>query len=79
MKTTKDLAKKLISKNAGFRYTYKINNTTFEICEFNDCKGWALNEYNLNNVLINSYGYDGLLLRECKQMIVMQWNEDQIK
>ena len=76
MKTSKDLLKKLVSKNAGFKYVYKINNTRFEICEFNNSKGWCLNEYNVNTEeLIDSYGHEGLLLRQCKKMILMQWNK----
>ena len=75
MKTSKDLAKKLVSKNAGYSYTYIINNTRFEICEFNNQKGWCLNEYRIgSDVCINSYGYEGLLLRDCKSMILSQWN-----
>jgi len=76
MKTFKDLAKKLVSKQAGFEYVYVINNTRFEICEFNDQKGWCLNEYRVDtDEYIDAYGHDGLLLRDCKTMILSQWNE----
>lgn len=88
MKTLKDLNKNLTKKESGFNYTYEINNTLFEINEFNGQKGWCLNEsrkvvketqsenkYSLKN----SYGYEGLTLRECKQMILMQWNNEGIK
>jgi len=75
MKTFKDLSKKLVSKIPAHRYVYVINNTRFEICEFNNCKGWCLNEYRVStDELIDSYGY-GLLLRDCKNMILAQWNE----
>lgn len=77
--TNKDLAKKLVSKVAGCSYVYEINNTRFEICEFNNFKGWCLNEYTLsclgNMQLVNSCGYNGFLLRECKESILNQWNE----
>ena len=78
MKTSKDLNKQLVSKNAGFNYVYEINTTRFEINEFNGCKGWCVNEYVLTSLgnmeLVNTYGYEGLLLRECKEMILDQWN-----
>jgi len=76
--TSRDLAKKLVLKDPGYKYVYKINNSRFEICEFNDCKGWCLNEYTLsclgNMELVSAYGYEGFLLRECKEMILNQWN-----
>ena len=76
MKTFKDLSKKLVSKIAGHRYVYVINNTRFEICEFNNGKGWCLNEYRVStDEYIDGYGYEGFLLRDCKTMIMSQWNE----
>ncbi len=86
MKTLKDLKEKLTFKEAGYKYVYEINNTRFEINEFNYNKGWCLNEYveytnegKKDYMLIDSYGYEGLLLRDCKFMIVQQWNEGKIK
>jgi len=80
--TSKDLAKKLVSKDAGYKYVYEINNTRFEICEYNECKGWCLNTYVLsclgNMELRDSYGHEGYLLRECKYSILRQWNNNQI-
>jgi hypothetical protein len=78
MKTLKDLNKKLTLKNAGYNYTYKIENTIFEINEFNSQKGWCLNE-KLGGFLVDSYGYEGLTLSECKEMILMSWNSNSIK
>jgi len=78
----------LVSKKAGFNYTYEINNTRFEINEFNDQRGWCLNEYKKGAensfwagewLLTDSYGYNGLTLKECKEMIVMNWNSNDIK
>ena len=77
MKNLKDLRSKLISKKAGFEYIYRINNRRFEICEFNNQKGWCLNEY-IGEELVDSYGYEGLLLGECKGMILMSWNDGQL-
>lgn len=77
MKNLKDLRSKLISKKAGFEYIYCINDRRFEICEFNNQKGWCLNEY-IRGQLVNSYGYEGFLLRECKDMILMSWNDGQL-
>lgn len=88
MKTIKDLNKMLVSKQAGFNYTYEINNTRFEINEFNDQRGWALNEfkkcpenslYSGEWLLTDSYGYNGLTLKDCKEMILMNWNSNDIK
>lgn len=70
----KDLKKYLVYKNAGFNYHYIIGDYKYEINEFNDQKGWALNTYKKYKdewYLENSYGYEGLTLRECKEMIVM--------
>lgn len=78
MKTLKDLNKKLISKKSGYNYTYKINNTTFKIDEFNNQKGWCLNEF-LHCDILNSYGHNGLTLKDCKEMILMAWNENRIR
>ena len=88
MKTIKNLNEKLVSKKPGFNYSYEINNTKFEINEFNGNKGWALNEFKkgatnskFNNelFLVSSYGYNGLTLKECKEMILMNWNNNNIK
>ena len=70
----KDLKKYLVYKYAGFNYHYIIGDYKYEINEFNDQKGWALNTYKKYKDewhLIDSYGYEGLTLRECKEMIVM--------
>lgn len=76
MKTFKDLAKKLVSKEAGYNYVYIINNTRFEICEFNGQKGWCLNEYRIStDEYVGGYGYEGQLLKDCKNMILSAWNE----
>jgi hypothetical protein len=77
MKNLKNLRGKLISKDVGFQYIYLINDTRFEICEFNYQKGWCLNEYR-GEELVHSYGYEGLLLRECKAMILMAWNNGEL-
>ena len=88
IKTTKDLAKKLTEKIGGRHYIYEIGNMRYEICEFNDGKGWCLNEYKAIKPspnfpkgwkYIDAYGYDGLLLRECKDMILGYWNRGEIK
>lgn len=88
MRTIKNLNEKLVSKKSGFNYSYEINNTKFEINEYNGNKGWALNEFqkgaansNFNNewLLVSSYGYNGLTLKECKEMILMNWNNNNIK
>jgi len=86
MKTLKHLKEKLTFKEVGYTYVYEINNTRFEINEFNYNKGWCLNEYvqftyegQKNYELVDSYGYEGLLLRDCKNMIVRQWNNGEIK
>jgi hypothetical protein len=71
----KDLKKYLVYKYAGFNYHYIIGDYKYEINEFNDQKGWALNTYKKYKGewhLIDSYGYEGLTLRECKEMIVME-------
>jgi hypothetical protein len=71
----KDLKKYLVYKYAGFNYHYIIGDYKYEINEFNDQKGWALNTYEKYKGewhLIDSYGYEGLTLRECKEMIVME-------
>jgi hypothetical protein len=75
MKTLKDLAKALTSKESGYNYTYTINGTIHSIDEFNDCKGWCYNQYSVNGSLLDSYGYNGLTLKECKLMILASWNE----
>ena len=76
MKTFRDLSKKLVSKIAGHGYVYVINDTRFEICEFDNGKGWCLNEYRVStDEYIDGYGYEGFLLRDCKTMIMSQWNE----
>lgn len=79
MKNSKDLRKQLVSKITGIKYVYEINTTRFEICEYNDSKGWCLNTYELsclgNMELTECYGHDGFLLRECKESILNQWNE----
>ena len=78
----KDLNKYLVYKYAGFNYHYIIGNYKFEINEFNDRKGWALNtykKYNDNWSLIDSYGYAGLTLKECKQMILQEIKQQDIK
>ena len=83
MKTSKDLNKQLVSKNAGFKYVYEIENTRFEICEYNECRGWCLNTYELsclgNMELKDSCGYEGFLLRDCKSTILSLWNSNEIK
>jgi len=71
----KDLKKYLVYKKAGFSYHYIFDIWKYEINEFNDQKGWALNTYKKYKDewhLIESYGYEGLTLRECKEMIVME-------
>jgi len=82
MKTFKDLRSKLVSKKAGSEYVYRINNTRYEICEFNCNKGWCLNEYReherYGEELVDSYGYEGLLLKDCKEMILLAWNNNEI-
>ena len=58
-----------------FSYHYIFDIWKYEINEFNDQKGWALNTYKKYKGewhLIDSYGYEGLTLRECKEMIVME-------
>jgi hypothetical protein len=88
MKTIKNLNEKLVSKKSGFNYSYEINNTKFEINEYNGNKGWALNlfqkgaansKFNNEWLLVSSYGYNGLTLKECKEMILMDWNNNNIK
>jgi hypothetical protein len=73
----KDLNKYLVHKQAGFNYHYIIGDYKFEINEFNDRKGWALNTYKKSKInddwnLIDSYGYAGFTLRECKYMILQE-------
>lgn len=77
MKTIKDLRKKLTDKKGGCYYNYKIGDYTFNISEFNNNRGWCLNTYK-NEEIIDSYGYNGLTLRECKEMILMEWNAKRI-
>jgi hypothetical protein len=83
MKTIKDLNKNLISKVSGSSYVYEIENVKFSINEYNGNKGWCLNEYQkaaksssfANEwFLVNSYGYEGLTLKSCKEMILLNWN-----
>ena len=80
MKAIKDLNKQLVSKKSGSYYMYEVNNKRYSINEFNNNKGWCLNEYKFipqynEWTLVDSYGYNGLTLKECKQMIVNSWNE----
>lgn len=84
MTTLKDLNKKLISKVSGSSYIYEINNKRYSINEFNGNRGWCLNEYqkgakssSFSNewFVVNSYGYNGLTLKECKEMILMDCNQ----
>lgn len=83
MKTIKDLNKKLVRKESGIVYVYVINNSKFEIHEFNDCKGWCLNSFekykDYDYQLVDSYGYNGFTLKECKNMILLVWNMGEIK
>jgi hypothetical protein len=75
IKDIKDLNKYLVYKYAGFNYHYLIGDLKFEINEFNDQKGWALNTYEKYRNewhLVDSYGYEGFTLRECKQMILQE-------
>jgi hypothetical protein len=85
MKTLKDLNKNLISKVSGSNYNYQINDKKFSINEFNGNKGWCLNEFkkgaessNFANewFLVNSYGYNGLTLKQCKEMILININNN---
>lgn len=78
MKTIKDLRKKLTQKKGGSYYIYKIAEYTFRINEFNNNRGWCLNTYKNQN-LIDSYGHNGLTLKECKQMILTAWNTEILK
>ena len=78
----KDLNKYLVYKYAGFHYHYVIGDYKFEINEFNDRKGWALNtykKYNDNWEFIDSYGYEGLTLKECKEMILQEIKQKDIR
>jgi hypothetical protein len=84
----KDLNKMLVSKKAGSSYIYEINSTKFEINEFNCNRGWCLNEFTKGAessfwkdewLLRDSYGYNGLTLKDCKEMILMNWNSNSIK
>lgn len=77
----------LVSKKSGVNYTYKINDTKYEIHEYNGNKGWCLNEYKKGSknsnfcnewLLCDSYGYNGLTLKSCKEMILMNWNNNNI-
>ena len=79
IKTIKDLNKTLVKKQAGREYEYYVNNTKFTINEFNNNKGWALNEYYECGQLKYSYGHNGLLLKDCKEMILDSWNKGEIK
>lgn len=77
MKTIKDLRKKLTNKIAGVKYTYEINNTKYNIYILEDMKSWCLNTIE-NGELVDAYGYKGLRLKDCKDMILMSWNSNEI-
>jgi hypothetical protein len=82
IKSIKDLNNYLTHKKPGFNYHYVIGDYKFEINEFNDKQGWALNtykKYNNDYHLIDSYGYKGFSLRECKNMILTEIEQSNIK
>tara|TARA_R110002012_G_scaffold7450_3_gene34856 strand:+ start:354 stop:596 length:243 start_codon:yes stop_codon:yes gene_type:complete len=78
MKTLKNY---LTSKTSGSNYTYIINDKKYSIDEFNNNRGWCVNTYEKSKyshdgwTLVDSYGYNGLTLKKCKEMIVMELNE----
>ena len=84
--TSQELNNHLVSKKAGFNYTYVINNKKYSIDEFDNQKGWCLTINELNQghpalgeyILKSSYGHRGLKLRECKLMITQDCLDSQI-
>ena len=84
IKSIKDLNKYLVKKEAGYYYHYIIGNYKFEINEFSNQKGWAVNTYKKhinddNWDLIDTYGHDGLTLRECKQIVLQEIESSNIQ
>ena len=72
--TIKELNSKLVEKQSGLYYIYIVDDMKYEIHEFNGNKGWCLNEFKLHNgdwFLKDCYGHNGLTLKACKEMILM--------
>ena len=76
MKTIETLNTKKESRKKG-EYIFKIKNTTF-ICYNTGLGYWCLDTL-IGGQLDDSYGHQGLNLKSCKQMIVMEWNNGNIR